>query len=102
MKRKKDPVKRRLAKIRSALRNVWRYDYNRRAVLKDALDEDGDFKCPICKRMFPEYAADVDHLPPLGGFTNLKEAGDWMIRLFEGPQRVLCKPCHKAIPTKAR
>ena len=106
MKKVKDPDAKRLQKIRSALRGVWQYDPLRKAVItqccrpSDVNRKMKVFLCPLCNEVWPFELATVDHEPELGSFT-LATVGDWINRLFFGPQRAVCKPCHKRKP-KAR
>lgn len=109
MKRTKvDPDKKRLQKLRAAVRNVWQYDPLRKTVISDACraypavtdKDEGLFKCPICGKVWPKDMATVDHEPELGSFT-IDTIGDWIKRCFFGPQRVVCKPCHRRKPRKA-
>lgn len=109
MKKVKDPDKRRLTKLRSALRGVWQYDPLRKAVITaaglayPAVTQTGQkiFKCPMCKKVWPIQLATVDHEPELGSFT-MGTIGDWVNRLFYGPQRAVCKPCHLKKPRKKK
>jgi len=95
---KSDPDKKRLQRLRAAVRNVWQYDPLRKKVLQLAQLKEPDgttwFKCDICQKKWPIDMATVDHEPALGGFT-LKSIGDWVWRMFMGPQRAVCKPCHR-------
>lgn len=92
--------KKRWIKLRAAIRNVWQYDYVRKAVIQ-GVEYDRDmiagrfFLCPICQKEWPVELATVDHEPELGGFASFKEFGEWVERCFNGPQRAICKPCHK-------
>lgn len=99
-KRKKDPLKKRLTKLRAAARNVWRFDFTHKQKIDEVLDETKHFLCPVCNVKWPSWAADVDHEPPVGEFKDLNEYGAWVIRLFDGPTQVLCKTCHKKKPKK--
>ena len=104
MKKKlpKDPIAKRWTKLRSAIRNVWQYDHERKAVLTavnlERVDGTKGFDCPICKKFWPIELATVDHEPELGGFASWEEFFDWTRRCFEGPQRAICKPCHRRKP----
>lgn len=82
-----------LGKIRSAMRDIWRYSPSHRNAVK-AANHEGKFQCPVCAETWPVELATVDHEPPLGSFT-LETLGDWTQRLFYGPVTVMCKPCHK-------
>ena len=106
-KKVKDPDAKRLQKLRSALRGVWQYDPLRKAVITAVVYDSfcgleneyktKVFKCPLCEKEYPYQLATVDHEPELGGFT-LETLGDWTKRLFYGPQRAVCKPCHVKKP----
>jgi len=104
-KKVKDPDAKRLQKLRSALRNVWQYDPLRKAVISAVTIKDPEngkgFNCPICGHDWPIALATVDHEPELGSFT-LETIGDWVHRLFYGPQRAICKPCHAKKPKGKR
>jgi len=100
MKKVKDPDAKRLQKLRSALRGVWQYDPLRKAIIT-AVTFDKTFKCPLCLSVWPVQLATVDHEPELGSFT-LDTIGDWIYRLFYGPQRAICKPCHLRKPKPKR
>lgn len=92
--------KKRWIKLRAAVRNVWQYDHARKAVIQGA-EYDRDmiagkfFRCPICQREWPIELATVDHEPELGGFSTWHEFYLWTENCFTGPQRCICKPCHK-------
>ena len=106
MKKKIDPMAKRLQKLRAAIRNVWQYDPGRKAVIDlsmVAVDERNEphFRCPICKQLLPKDMATVDHEPELGSFT-METIGDWINRCFFGPQRTVCKPCHRKKPKPSR
>lgn len=106
MKKIKDPDAKRLTKLRSALRGVWQYDPLRKVVIT-AVEYDRDmiagkyFRCPLCKREWPTQLATVDHEPPIGSLT-MDTIGDWIKRLFYGPQRAICKLCHKTVTASQR
>src|SRR5579871_2661895 len=98
-----DKEKKRWKKLREAIRNMWQYDHVRKAVIDEAAKqypavthEGGKFfKCLICKQVWPIELATVDHEPELGGFATWDEFFNWTLRCFTGPQRAICKPCHK-------
>lgn len=105
MKVKKDPDARRLTKLRSALRSVWQYDPLRKAAITKVVIsipgvKDG-FICPLCSKGWPIQMATVDHDPPIGSFT-MDTIGDWIHRLFYGPQRAICKLCHRKVTASQR
>ena len=87
-------------KLRSAIRLIWSRSAERRAVLKAAIDEQAKgpnkyFNCPICAQAWPVQMAEVDHEPPLGPFDDWHNVEDYINRMFFGPQRAICKLCHK-------
>lgn len=88
----------RLSKLRAAVRGVWQYDHARRALVVGVTQKSDTlgkfFTCPACRKDWPIQLATVDHEPELGSFT-MDTIGDWIQRLFNGPQQVLCKPCHQ-------
>lgn len=90
----------RWTKLRAAIRNVWQYDHARKEVLTTASYEIPGrlgkfFRCPICMTEWPIELGTVDHEPELGGFRTWKEFFGWVYNCFYGPQRAICKPCHK-------
>jgi len=95
-----DKEKKRWKKLREAIRNVWQYDHERKAVIAAVVltrptDNAKLFVCPVCSREWPIELATVDHEPELGGFHDWHTFFDWTKRCFTGPQRAICKPCHK-------
>lgn len=86
-------------KLRSAIRLIWSRSAERRSVVKLASYKDVDgmvmFRCPICAKPWPIQMAEVDHEPPLGTFDNWRDVESFIDRMFYGPQRVVCKNCHK-------
>lgn len=88
-------------KLRSAIRLIWSRSAERRAILKAAEQQiyggnyGKGFRCPECRDMFPMWAAEVDHEPPVGTLSSWKDTVGFIDRMFFGPQRVLCKQCHK-------
>lgn len=91
----KKKAKNPMAKFRSAIRLIWSRSAERKAYIK-AVTKDGWFECPICKTKFPIQMADVDHEPPIGQLNSIDELSDFTRRMFYGPQRAICKLCHKA------
>lgn len=88
-------------KLRSALRLIWSRSAERRGILKQAvLSGVGydyptpSFECPICKKVWPMQMAEVDHIEPLGVLDRTKIT-EWVDRLFNSPQRAVCKLCHR-------
>lgn len=94
-------------KLRSAIRLIWSRSAERRSILKQASyqgtawihstpDTKGQyFQCPLCDREWPIQMAEVDHEPPLGIFDDWHKVEDYINRMFFGPQRAICKLCHK-------
>lgn len=87
-------------KLRSALRLIWSRSAERRAVLKavtmkDHVNGEKTFLCPICKREWPIQMAEVDHEPPIGTLVNWRDTVTFIDKMFFGPQRAICKLCHK-------
>lgn len=93
-------------KLRSAIRLIWSRSKERREILKAAshkgsryhslADEKGIyFDCPICDREWPIQMAEVDHEPPIGALEHWQDVNHFIERMFFGPQRVLCKLCHR-------
>lgn len=85
-------------KLRSAIRLIWSRSTERRAILKDAtLDVDGmkAFICPLCRKTWPIQMAEVDHEPPIGSLISWRDVESFIDKMFYGPQRAVCKICHK-------
>ena len=87
-------------KLRSAIRLIWSRSAERRAIIKLATFPDPElggkgFTCPICSHEWPVAMAEVDHEPPLGTFDNWRDIESFIDRMFYGPQRAICKICHK-------
>jgi hypothetical protein len=88
-------------KLRSAIRLIWSRSKERREIVKQAQYPAGivtkyyAFLCPVCAVEYPIQMAEVDHDPPLGTFDNWHKVEDYISRMFFGPQRAICKLCHK-------
>ena len=86
-------------KLRSALRLIWSRSSERRAILKAATIDDPEngkgFCCPLCGRDWPIQMAEVDHEPPIGTLVSWKDTASFVEKMFFGPQRAVCKLCHK-------
>ncbi len=87
-------------KLRSAIRLIWSRSAERRAIIKQVEYKDiatGEkmFVCPLCNRPLPIQMAEVDHEPALGSFDNWRDVESFIDRMFYGPQRTVCKNCHK-------
>lgn len=94
-------------KLRSALRLIWSRSAERRAILRavsyqgtawihSAPDPKGQyFQCPICDREWPIQMAEIDHEPPIGTLESWRDTTLFIEKMFFGPQRAICKLCHK-------
>lgn len=83
-------------KLEKAIRLIWSRSPERNAVKKRDMDGKEEHQCPgPCGKSWPVWAFDVDHEPPLGGLHDWHEVVDYIQRSFWGPQRLLCKTCHK-------
>lgn len=87
-------------KLRSALRLIWSRSSERRAVIKAAtcdciVLEYVHFHCPLCVQPWPIQMAEVDHEPPIGSLDSWEGTVEFIRKLFFGPQRAICKICHK-------
>lgn len=85
-------------KLRSALRLIWSRSAERRAILKMATVDSGGIKaftCPVCLKNWPIQMAEVDHEPPIGSLESWRDTVQFIDKMFFGPQRAICKLCHK-------
>lgn len=86
-------------KLRSALRLIWSRSAERRAILKAAVYKKSDlgdtFLCPVCNHEWPLQMAEVDHEPPIGALASWRDTVTFIEKMFFGPQRAICKLCHK-------
>jgi len=85
-------------KLRSAIRLIWSRSAERRAILKAAHVERADvkgFTCPLCDEFWPIQMAEVDHEPPIGTLEHWQDVGEFIRKMFFGPQRAICKLCHR-------
>jgi hypothetical protein len=93
-------------KLRSALRLIWSRSSERRAIIKAATIDDPEngkgFCCPICHKDWPIWAGEVDHDPPIGKLESWRDTVLFIDKLFYGPQRVICKTCHKGVTREQR
>jgi hypothetical protein len=89
-------------KLRSAIREVWRFSPVRRLALKDAIGKDGKFTCPLCSQQYDKWCADVDHVIPCGSFLSFSDAPAFLERMFSSNLRVICKGCHKNVTKEQR
>lgn len=92
-------------KLRSAIRLIWSRSKERREILKQAGFKDIDgvyFDCPICLRSWPLQMAEVDHEPAIGTLESWKDTAEFIEKMFYGPQRAICKLCHRKKTTEDR
>lgn len=89
-------------KLRSALRLIWSRSAERRAILKAAtltvniVRPFPHILCPICDKYWPIQMAEIDHEPPIGTLASWRDTVGFIEKMFYGPQRAICKICHKA------
>jgi hypothetical protein len=90
-------------KIRSALRDIYRFSPQRRAAIDAVKQKDPEkgwfFTCTICKETYHIKLVQVDHQPPCGTLLDWEDLPIFAKQLFQGPVRILCIYCH-AIVTK--
>jgi hypothetical protein len=83
-------------KLRSAIRLIWSRSAERRAIIKAAIDPKTKyFSCPICGNPMPDWAGEVDHEPPVGALERWQDVAEFIQKMFFGPQRLVCKTCHR-------
>lgn len=93
--KKKVRVWNKTAKIRAALRQVFRWSPMRVQALKRARIGRGSYLCAKCEKIFGPKEVQVDHV--LRVVSPGSDPGDWNLyveNLFDGDLQVLCKPCH--------
>lgn len=84
-----------IKRIRSALRDAWRWNHARQLVLKRCLLPNGFSKCEGCKKKCPKVF--VDHIEACGQVTQ----PFYIARMFTSSRHLqgLCQKCH-AVKTK--
>src|ERR1700682_3290770 len=88
-------------KLRSALRLIWSRSSERRIILKAATQPPTSvkpfawFTCPVCDIDYPIQMAEVDHEQPIGTLVSWRDTVSFLEKMFFGPQRAICKICHK-------
>lgn len=85
-------------KLRAAIRLIWSRSSERRAILKAATIDGPDgkgFNCPLCSRYWPIWAGEVDHIDAIGSLDSWRDVVSFIDKMFYGPQRVVCKDCHR-------
>lgn len=85
-------------RIRSALRDVWRWNHARNLVIKRCLIANGFSKCEKCKKKCPKVF--VDHKKACG---DVREP-DYIKRMFIPSKFLqgLCQKCHSVKTKKER
>ena len=80
-----------VAKIRSAIRQVWHRSHVRKLCIKRATGKDGFMRCEKCAKKVPKIH--VDHTLAVG-----KVDGGFIKRLFCSSKHLqaLCDRCHRA------
>ena len=80
-----------VAKIRSAIRQVWHRSHVRKLCIKRATGKDGFMRCEQCTKKVPKIH--VDHIVAVG-----KVDGGFIKRLFCPSKHLqaLCDRCHRA------
>lgn len=78
-----------IAKIRSALRQVWHRSMARRLTVKRSSVEGDLYKCETCSNIVPVIK--IDHITPCGDVD-----GGYIERLFCHSYKLqaMCKKCH--------
>lgn len=82
-------------KLRSAIRLIWSRSSERRAIIKAALNDKKEFKCPLCNKMYPDWAGEVDHIVAIGTLASWHDVAAFIEKMFFGQQRLVCKSCHR-------
>lgn len=85
-----------ISKLVSHCRLVWRQSVAYQQAKKECKHptKPGWFICPECKQ--EREVIQVDHIEAIGKQPdNFLEFGVWINRLFNLPQKGLCKDCHK-------
>lgn len=91
-------------KVRSALRDIYRYSPMRREAIRAAEHQmtRGFFDCPLCLACWPMQMADVDHITACGSLLCAEDLPGFFDRLMNGKVRVICKLCHKKVTAAQR
>lgn len=92
------------AKLRSAIRLIWSRSTERNAIKKafvyklhiDSSTPDSKvFDCPLCHRVMPDWAGEVDHIEAVGALESWRDVVGFIDRMFYSAQRYICKDCHR-------
>ena len=83
-------------KIRSALRNTFRYWKPMYAKLKQA-KVGSKYRCAMCNELYTRKEVEIDHIVGAGSLRSYDDIAGFVKRLTEENidlYQVLCKPCH--------
>src|ERR1700676_4282253 len=84
--------------IFASLRRIFRWNPERKKVLKEAERDNGKYACTSCSKQYPRKGVAVDHVSPVVEVSKGFQGWDIYIRrLFckAGGLQILCKKCHK-------
>lgn len=95
--KKKKPKYNLNSRIRSALRQVWRFSPMRKQALSDARISKGRYLCSMCQQINGPKDISVDHIVACGSLID--DLNGFKERLFceSSGLRVLCHDCHKGV-----
>src|SRR5271165_6595284 len=82
-----------VATLKGHARQIFFRSQLRKQVMDNAKTEENTYTCALCQQQFKQNEVQVDHIIPLGQFTNWSL---WLNRLFCPIKnlQVLCKSCH--------
>ena len=98
-----------MGRIRSALRNIWRFYEPRKEAKNNARrsvkgkKHKYEYQCSSCKSWFKSNEVEVNHIVPAGSLKSFQDLSGFCERLFcedASGYEVSCKPCHLAITKK--
>lgn len=80
-----------IAKIRSAVRQVWQRSKARKECVKRCTETDGHLRCEICGEIIPQSKFKVDHTNQVGDVND-----GFITRMFCTSDGLvgMCKDCH--------
>lgn len=81
---------------------MWLWSPARAEAKKAARVARGVYKCSSCKAYMGYSFLEIDHLHACGPLTQWSDLSGFAERLFTGPLRALCKPCHLKVTTEQR
>ncbi len=86
----------------AALRKTWLRSPQRTIAKKKAFVDRGMYKCSVCDAVVHYKELEIDHIEPCVPLDGWCGFDTFIERLFEGPLRAVCKPCHKGITDKQK